>query len=109
MLADEDSASASECLIGCMLDYGAIGYADICLTEYGGRAKTFGKGIMQTTYLVNVFQRDAIKLTTAKILWPLTKNCIHGRGVLAADGTKTTARNYNGEEELVNAIKTLWN
>ena len=107
VLADEDSASASECLIGCMLDYGAITYADICLTENGGIAKTFGKGIMQTTYLVNVFQRDAIKLTTAKILWPVTKNSIHGRGVLSSDGTKTTTRNYQGEEELFNGIKTL--
>lgn len=107
VLADEESASASECLLGCMLDYGAIDYEDICLTEYGGKAKTFGKGIMQTTYLVNALEGDAIKLTTAKILWPVSKNCIHGRGVLAADGTKTVARDYEGENELVNAIKSL--
>ena len=108
VLADEDSASASECLLGCMLDYGAIEYADICLTEYGGRAKTFGKGIMQTTYLVNILDGDAIKLTTAKILWPVSKNCIHDRGVLSTDGTKTVARDYTGENELINAIKSLW-
>ena len=108
VLADGDSASASECLLGAMLDYGAIGYEDICLTENEkGEAKTFGKGIMQSTYLVNVVKRDAIKLTTAKILWPVSKNCIHGRGILSADGTKTVARDYMGDNELIAALEKL--
>lgn len=108
VLADGDSASASECLLGCMLDYGAITYEDICLTETDGVAKTFGKGIMQSTYLVNSVERDAIKLTTAKILWPISKNCIHGRGILAEDGTKTVARDYIGDNELIAAIGKLF-
>ncbi len=107
VLADENSASASECLIGCMLDYGAIDYGDICLTETNGVAKTYGKGIMQTTYLVNFVKRDALKLTTARVLWPVSKNCIHDVGVVAESGTKTVARDYTGENELINAIKTL--
>ena len=50
VLADDGTASASECLIGCMVDYGAVGFEDICLIERGGVAKTYGKGMMQTTY-----------------------------------------------------------
>ena len=109
VLADGDSASASECLLGAMLDYGAITYADICLTENeNGVAKTFGKGIMQSTFLLNLVDRDAIKLTTARILWPLTNNCIHDRGVLSTDGTKTVARDYEGDNELIAALGKLF-
>ena len=108
VLADEGTASASECVIGAMLDYGTIGYEDICLTQTAdGVAKTFGKGIMQTTYFVNLVKRDAIKLTTAKILWPVSKTCIHGVGILSTQGTKTVARDYTGETELINAINIL--
>ena len=107
LLADGDSASASECLIGCMLDYGAITYADICLTEYNGTAKTFGKGIMQTTEYLDIFKGDAIKLTTAKILWPLSENCIHDRGVTFDDGTKKVAQDFRGDNELINALNAL--
>ncbi len=107
VLADGDSASASECLLGCMIDYGAVGYDDICLISENGTAKTYGKGIMQSTFYVNYAKKDAIKLTTAKVLWPLTQNCIHGVGVVAADGTVTTERNYRGEEELIAAINAL--
>lgn len=73
------TASASECLIGCMMDYGAISYSDIYLSSRSGETKTYGKGIMQRTFASSLFGKpDAIKLTTARILWPLTENCIHG-------------------------------
>ena len=108
LLADGDSASASECLIGSMLDYGALTYADICLTEDNGVAKTYGKGIMQTTYYVNYIEGNAIKLTTARVLWPISKTCIHARGVLSTDGTKTVARSYDGDTELNNALAVLF-
>ncbi|MBR2441666.1 MAG: hypothetical protein IKB20_01140, partial [Clostridia bacterium] len=88
VLADEGSASASECLLGSMLDYGAITYADICLIERNGVAKTYGKGIMQSTFYLGL-KGDAIKLTTAEIRWPVTNNSIHGRGILPSDVTKT--------------------
>lgn len=107
VLADEGSASATECLIGSMLSYGVISYADICLTERDGVAKTYGKGIMQTTFYVDVFEKNAVRLTTAKILWP-NGNCIHGRGIIAQDGTKTVAQSYVGEKELNDAIATLF-
>ena len=107
VLADAYTASASECLIGCMLDYGAIAYKDICLAERGGVAKTYGKGIMQETTYVNLFKQDAITLTTAEIRWPVSDNSIHGRGVLPKDGALTVAGNIDYEKETVNAIKTL--
>ncbi len=107
VLADNGSASASECLLGCMLDYGAISYGDICLSEREGVAKTFGKGIMQETRLVNILKQDALKLTTAKILWP-KGNCIHGRGILPDDGVLTVAENADAELETQEAIEKLF-
>lgn len=107
VLADAYSASASECLIGCMLDYGAIEFADICLAEREGVAKTYGKGIMQETQLVNLIEGDAITLTTAEIRWPCSNRSIHDRGVLPKDGAKVVAENIDYEKETENAIKIL--
>ncbi len=108
VLADNGSASASECLLGCMLDYGVIDYEDICLSERNGVAKTFGKGIMQETKLISL-QMDAIKLTTARIVWPVSENCIHDRGILPEDGALTVAENYNRDEEARAAVEKLFN
>ena len=106
VLADGDSASASECLLGAMLDYQTIGYADICLSGNTDTAKTFGKGIMQTTYVYPA--GDAIKLTTATVHWPVTNTCIHGRGVLASDGTKTVQKQDIDDAEIALAIEKLF-
>lgn len=108
VLADNQTASASECLIGCMYDYGTIGYDDICLAERSGEAKTFGKGIMQTTYSLGLAQGDAVKLTTARICWPKSLNCIHGRGVLPADGALRIAENPVENEEIKAAAQVLF-
>lgn len=107
VLADNTTASASECLIGCMLDYGTIAYSDICLSERSGQVKTYGKGIMQTTYPVRLLEGDAVKLTTAKICWPISGNCIHGRGILPDDGTKTVAESYGADTEITQALQIL--
>ncbi len=107
VLADGYSASASECLIGCMIDYGAIEFSDICLAERNGAAKTYGKGIMQETRLINLLKQDAITLTTAEIRWPTSDRSIHGRGVLPEDGALTVEENVDYETETVNAINKL--
>lgn len=87
VLADENSASASEALIGAMLDYdkksGNNAVSVILSAEAGGKYKTYGKGIMQSTY-VNPLTGEAVKLTTAKIYWPVSGVCIHGVGVTEA-------------------------
>lgn len=109
VLANDGTASASECLIGCMLDYGAISYADICLIENYGVAKTYGKGIMQSTYPFGLIGNvDAIKLTTAKVHWPVSDNCIHGVGVTAENGCKTVQEGV-GDAEINAALAALLN
>ena len=107
ILADSNSASASECLIGVMVDYGATAYSDICLVERGGVAKTYGKGIMQSYFPLSL-SGDMMKLTTARVCWPVTKTCIHDRGVLPEDGAKTSAEYAVAEEELSAAISALF-
>lgn len=103
-LANQNSASASEALIGSVLDYDKVadtnkvrvvldGYTD----ESGEKVyKTYGKGIMQTTF-VNNFTGEAMKLTTARILWPLSGTCIHGIGITTA----TDSRVFNAVGEII--------
>ncbi len=107
VLADSGTASASECLIGCMLDYGTIGYGDICLATRYGVTRTYGKGIMQETDYVDIFKKDALKLTTAEIRWP-KGNSIHGRGILPEDGTKTVAQGESLDQETQAALTALF-
>lgn len=108
VIADNGTASASEALMGAMLDYATTAYGDICLIEENGEAKTFGKGIMQTTYIMDWFEQDALRLTTARILWPTTGTCIHDRGILASDGAKSVEKQMDADEELAKAIQTLF-
>lgn len=81
VLANSGTASASEVLIGALLDYNdnlAV-FVEGYNTANGKVYRTYGKGIMQTT-----FERlggGAIKLTTAKIFFPKSNVSIHGVGV----------------------------
>jgi len=86
VLANDNTASASECLIGAMLYYGASFSRDNLVIEKGdGKSgTTFGKGIMQTTYY-NVITGEAIKLTTAKVFLPDRYESIHGKGFKTTD------------------------
>ena len=85
VLADENSASASECLIGALVDYGTIGYGDIYIRsdQTTGECRTYGKGVMQSTFVAS--DGSAFRLTVAEIFWPNGKS-IHGTGVTPADG-----------------------
>lgn len=85
VLADENTASASEMLIGAMLSYDTQDKINVVLApskDDDGQTvyKSYGKGIMQTTY-VNTFGGGALKLTTARLVWPDGKTCIHGFGI----------------------------
>ena len=77
VLANNGTASASECLIGAMLHYGENFSIDNLIVEGG---KTYGKGIMQTTYMLS--NGGALKLTTARIFQPDKTTCIHGTGIV---------------------------
>ncbi len=83
VIASENSASASECLIGALTCYGGAFKPENLVIEKNkkGVAKTYGKGIMQTTY--PLASGGAFKLTTARIYWPDGQTCIHGKGVIA--------------------------
>lgn len=84
VLADENTASASEALMGAMLDYGTISAEDIYLrvSMYGGEevAKTYGKGVMQSAFVTP--EGRALRLTVAEIFWP-NGNSIHDVGIRA--------------------------
>lgn len=84
LLTDENTASASECLIGALVDYGTVNMEDIFLRQNtNGVAKTYGKGIMQSHF--SALSGAAMKLTVAEIVWPSGKS-IHGVGVIPEDG-----------------------
>ncbi len=101
VLANGNTASASEALIGVLISYGIAGYEDIYVSEYSEEylsafgvtaesvksGRTYGKGIMQSTYK-NPLTQDALKLTTHQIYWP-DGHTIHDVGLSANDGCHT--------------------
>ena len=97
VLADENSASASECLIGALIDYGTISYSDLYLRKDEGAEhySTYGKGVMQNTFLSP--SGGAFQLTVARIYWP-NGNCIHERGVTDEDGAVGIAAPFIRDE-----------
>ena len=105
VIGDKNTASASECLIGALKTY-VDGVKIVVEEDNEGVARTFGKGIMQTTYIL--ITGGAFKLTTAKIVWPDEKRtCIHGVGVTmendAIEATKGAGVDV-ALDELKNAV-----
>ena len=95
VLANSGTASASEALIGVLISYDFLKYENIFISDFtesykefmgddAKTARTYGKGIMQTTFM-NYFTGEALKLTTAKIFWP-NGNCIHDVGLNEKSG-----------------------
>lgn len=97
VLADENSASASECLIGAMVDYHTVDYSHILLSSFTKEGKTYGKGIMQNTFRYT--DGSALKLTTATVHWPVSEICIHGVGVTTKDGCPTFQKSMNDRSD----------
>ncbi|MBQ3116053.1 MAG: PDZ domain-containing protein [Clostridia bacterium] len=87
VLANGNTASASEALIGAMLYYGEdINFDQDHIIIEGAKDKegigsTFGKGVMQTTYELE--NGGAVKFTTGKIMFPDKKTCINKVGIRA--------------------------
>lgn len=109
ILANENSASASEALIGAVLDYDKDKIVNVILDAsiLNGEVvyKTYGKGIMQSTY-DNILTGEAIKLTTAKIYWPKSNKSIHGVGVtVSTDDRVLNAEEPNGFYDALKLLK----
>ncbi len=92
VLGDQNTASASECLIGAIKTYNENATI-VVEKDSDGVAKTFGKGIMQTTY--QLLSGGAFKLTTARVVWPNSqRTCINGVGVTTQiDGVVESQQN----------------
>lgn len=124
VLADNGTASASEALIGVLIENGVIDYGDVYISDYTGEgekylkftgtedknARTYGKGIMQTTF-VNPRTGEALKLTTAKIYWPEGRISIHETGLNREMGCKTVPAVWDvtfGDTQLEDAVKEIY-
>lgn len=93
VIANVGTASASECLIGALNDYGdpviyggarfALDRLILTQADEDGVYRTYGKGIMQTTYLLR--SGGAFVLTTAKIYWPKSDVCVQDAGIRTTD------------------------
>lgn len=87
-LADENSASASEMLMGAVLDYDAKNGTNIVnvvleqsLDANGNPVyKSYGKGIMQE-HITNYITGEVVVMTVAKLFWPVSGISIHGVGL----------------------------
>lgn len=104
VVANEYSASASECLIGALLSYGNLSKDNLIVTNndyaIGDINKTYGKGVMQTTYKSKF--DTAIKLTTAYLYWPDGETCIHGKGI---DALAANSCSYANALDLAKAMQ----
>ena len=103
VLANDGTASATEALIGAMLHYGEKFSIDNLVIEKNedGVATTYGKGIMQTTY--RLIEGGALKLTTAKLLWPDKQTCVHLKGI----SPKAENATEKGMPAVIRAVQIL--
>ncbi len=99
LLANDGTASASECLIGAMIDYGTLPMGQVFLQKETAESvgRTYGKGIMQTYY--KSINGDVMKLTSATVHWPKSGKCIHDVGVTQTDGAQAIAASRYEQED----------
>ena len=107
VIANENTASASESLLGAMLYYQkAFNQNNLVVVNksFTNCATTYGKGIMQG-YYVNASTGSALKLTTAYIYQPDNTTCIHGVGLQANPNNSFTNDTlaFNRAVEILNA------
>lgn len=99
VMANNNTASASEALIGVLLSYDILKYENIFLSQYEGQvARSYGKGIMQSTFTHRT--GAVLKLTVAGIYWAMNDEngnpvTIHDKGLTAADGCSVAPASDN--------------
>lgn len=107
VLANENTASASEVLIGALIDYDKSNKVSVVLQGHQSGSetiyKTYGKGIMQTTY--KNLDGSAVKVTSAKIFWPKSNISIHDVGV--TDKISNKVKNSSEEDALDYALNLI--
>ena len=105
VLADSGTASASECLIGALVDNETIEFENIYLANVRqgdtSVCRTYGKGVAQYAY--HAPNGDVLVMTGAAVTWPSGRS-IHGTGVSQAYGAK--AIDTNGEYDYPDAFLT---
>lgn len=112
VMANHNTASASEALIGVLVSYDILKYENIFLSKYQGQdPKSYGKGIMQTTY-TNLLTGEALKLTVAGIYWAKDNKTIHGVGLTPQDGCSVAEAsdmivNVGYDDELIPVIQKI--
>ncbi len=109
-LVDSNSASASEALVGAVLDYDKSSNNNIVKvvvepTELNGEKvyKSYGKGIMQSFY-VNPLTGEAVKLTTAEVIWPISSTCIHNIGLTPTVDSRIFANTFGDAIEYAQTL-----
>lgn len=109
-LVDSNSASASEALVGAVLDYDKSSNNNIVKvvvepTEINGETvyRSYGKGIMQSFYK-NQLTGEAVKLTTAAVFWPVSQTCIHTVGINPSIDSRVYANVYGNAIEYAQTL-----
>ena len=106
ILANENTASASEMLIGAMVSSGSFSLDNLVCTKTKNGCSTYGKGIMQSGY-VNIFTGEGAYLTSAYIYWP-NGVTIHGKGISPTiEENKVEDISFDVDEELIRAIEII--
>lgn len=102
VVANGNSASATECLIGTLLHYGHRFSKDFLVIEKtGDKTTTYGKGIAQTTYY-NPISGEAVTMTSDYMYWPDKTTCIHGKGI-----STTESNTVEENKGILRAIELL--
>lgn len=96
VLADENTASASESLMGAMLSYGTISPEDIYLRDGAAGPRTYGKGVMQAHFTAS--DGNVMRITVSRVYWP-DGTCIHREGIRAVDAAHAIAAPVLPSEE----------
>ena len=63
---------------------------------------------MQTTFPRTLFGSEAIKLTTASIVWPISDTCIHGVGVTQEQGAHKIPYGGYTDVEIERAVNAFY-
>lgn len=102
ILANENTASASEAFIGALIDYDTAGKVKVVVEKNSSRGNysTYGKGTMQSTYFS--YSGDVVKLTVAKICWK-SGICIDGIGISTSVSDRVIEAK-NGENQPMDAL-----